>query len=48
MSTTVSGSISSTIGESTSTISVTVTGGTTGSISPMSLPTGSVDPSYPY
>ena len=48
MATTLSGSISSTIGESTSTISIIVTGGTIGSVSPMSLPTGSVDPNYPY
>jgi len=48
MSTTVSGSTSSTVGELTGEISIVVTGGTVGEDSNLTLPTGSVDPDYPY
>jgi hypothetical protein len=48
MSTTLSGSVTSTIGEITGTISITVTGGITGSSYPIVASTGSIDPNYPY
>lgn len=48
MSTTVSGSTSSTVGELTGEISIVVTGGTVVTGSALPLPTGSVDPDYPY
>lgn len=44
MSTTLSGSVG--IGENT--ISITVTGGTIVLPTSLSLPTGSIDPNYPY
>jgi|LakMenE18May11ns_1017448.scaffolds.fasta_scaffold9896320_2 hypothetical protein len=48
MSTTLSGSVTSVRGENTGSISVTVTGGLTGSVYPIIALTGSIDPNYPY
>lgn len=46
MSTTVSGSTSSTVGELTGEISIVVTGGTEPETYPFTIPTGSIDPSF--